>query len=177
MTHALDRVAALLLRETGIRIDRSQYTSLRLALARADPGGDAESFLHAAEDPIWGRETIARLVDAVTIKETFFVREPRQLDAIPWRVLLERARAAGSHDVRVWSAACATGEEAYTLAMLASEALGADDAAGERSRYRHLDVRARGRAGRAIPRALGARRRAGAATALLRRGRRRARRR
>ena len=128
MTHALDRVAALLLRETGIRIDRSQYTSLRLGLARADPGGDAESFLHATEDPIWGRETIARLVDAVTIKETFFVREPRQLDAIPWRVLLDRARAAGSHDVRVWSAACATGEEAYTLAMLASEALGANDA-------------------------------------------------
>ena len=41
MTHGLDHVAALLLRETGIRIERSQHTSLRLALARAAPGGDA----------------------------------------------------------------------------------------------------------------------------------------
>lgn len=127
MTHTLDKVAALLRRETGIRIDRSQHSSLRAALARASPGGDATGFLQAADDPVWGRETIARLVDAVTIKETYFLREPRQLDAIPWRLLLERAQRAGSRDVRVWSAACATGEEPYTLALLASEALGGTD--------------------------------------------------
>jgi chemotaxis protein methyltransferase CheR len=127
MTHALDAVAVLLRRETGIRIDRSQHSSLRAALARATPGGDAAGFLQAADDPVWGRETIARLVDAVTIKETYFLREPRQLDAIPWRLLLERAHRAGSSNVRVWSAACATGEEPYTLALLASEALGGTD--------------------------------------------------
>jgi chemotaxis protein methyltransferase CheR len=124
MTNALDEVAVILRRETGIRIDRSQHSSLRAALARATPGGDATGFLRAAEDPVRGRETIGRLVDAVTIKETYFLREPRQLDAIPWRLLLERAQRAGSRDVRVWSAACATGEEPYSLAMLACEALG-----------------------------------------------------
>jgi chemotaxis protein methyltransferase CheR len=124
VTHALDEVAVVLRRETGIRIERSQHSSLRAALARATPGGDATGFLRAAEDPVWGHEAIARLVDAVTIKETYFLREPRQLDAIPWQLLLERARRAGSPDVRVWSAACATGEEPYSLAMLACEALG-----------------------------------------------------
>jgi chemotaxis protein methyltransferase CheR len=122
VTHALDQVAALLRRETGIRLERSQHPALRSALARAAPGGDALSFLRAAEDPVWGREAIARLVDQVTIKETSFLRDRTQLDAIAWRLLLERAHAAGSGEIRVWSAACATGEEPYTLALLASEA-------------------------------------------------------
>jgi chemotaxis protein methyltransferase CheR len=58
----------------------------------------------------------------VTIKETFFYRDRRQLDTIPWRALLERAQATGSPEIRIWCAACATGEEAYTLALLACEA-------------------------------------------------------
>ena len=36
--------------------------------------------------------------------------------------LLQRARAAGSGILRVWCAGCATGEEAYTLALLATQA-------------------------------------------------------
>jgi chemotaxis protein methyltransferase CheR len=122
MTDSLDQVAALLRRETGIQLEQSQHSALRSALARAAPDGNARSFLRAAEDPVWGRDAIARLVDQVTIKETFFLREQRQLDAISWRLLLERAHAAGSGVIRVWSAACATGEEPYTLALLASEA-------------------------------------------------------
>jgi chemotaxis protein methyltransferase CheR len=118
----LDQVADLLRRETGIRLERSQRTALRSALARAAPNGDALSFLRAAEDPVWGRDAVARLVDQVTIKETSFFRDRRQLDAVAWRLLLERAHAAGSGEIRVWSAACATGEEPYTLALLASEA-------------------------------------------------------
>jgi chemotaxis protein methyltransferase CheR len=127
VTDALDQVAALLRRETGIQLDQSQHSALRSALARAAPDGNALSFLQAAADPVWGRETIANLVDQVTIKETFFLRERRQLDAIAWRLLLERARAAGSGEIRVWSAACATGEEPYTLAILASEAFAPGD--------------------------------------------------
>ena len=60
----------------------------------------------------------------MTIKETSFFRDRPQLDAIAWRALLEHAQAAGSQEIRVWCAACATGEEAYTLALLACEAFG-----------------------------------------------------
>ena len=59
----------------------------------------------------------------MTIKETFFFRDRRQLDAIPWRALLEqRAGQPARSEIRIWCAACATGEEAYTLALLACEA-------------------------------------------------------
>jgi chemotaxis protein methyltransferase CheR len=124
---ALDQVAALLRREAGILLEPSHHAALRSALARAAPGGDAVSFLRAAADPVWGREAIAKLVDQVTIKETFFLREQRQFDAIAWQLLLQRVHALGHGEIRVWSAACATGEEPYTLALLASEAFAPAD--------------------------------------------------
>ena len=57
--------------------------------------------------------------------ETFFFRQREDLDAIDWRALLGARARDGSRRVRVWVAGCSTGEEAYTLAILASEALGA----------------------------------------------------
>jgi len=59
------------------------------------------------------------LVSFITIKESYFFRAPQQFDAIREHVLprLLRARAA-TRRLRIWSAACARGEEPATLAML-----------------------------------------------------------
>ena len=123
MTDALAQVAELVRRETGIRLKPNQYPSLGAAIVRAMPSsGNAAEFLRLASDPVWGHETVAQLVDELTVKETSFFRDRRQLDAIPWRLLLERAHAAGAHEIKAWSAACATGQEPYTLAILACEA-------------------------------------------------------
>jgi chemotaxis methyl-accepting protein methylase len=122
MREALELVAELVLRESGIRVQPAQHPALRSAIARALPNDDAAAFLVIAANPVDGPRAIATLIDEVTIKETFFYRDRQQLDAIPWRALLEHARAAGSPEIRIWCAACATGEEAYTLALLACEA-------------------------------------------------------
>jgi chemotaxis protein methyltransferase CheR len=122
MSDALDLVAELVLRESGIRVQPAQHPALRSAIVRALPNGNAAAFLELVANPVEGPRAIATLIDEVTIKETFFYRDRQQLDTIPWRSLLERAQAAGSQEIRVWCAACATGEEAYTLALLACEA-------------------------------------------------------
>lgn len=96
--------------------------ALYAALRRAAPGLAPEAFLDAASDPVRGPVLVQRLVDEVTIQETTFVRDRVQLETIEWPGLLDNARAAGSAGVRVWSAGCATGEEPYTLALLAAEA-------------------------------------------------------
>ncbi len=122
MNAGLAGVAELVRRETGIVLPATRETALRAALGRAAPGLDPGGFLRRAADPIAGRELVQRLIDEVTIKETTFVRDRRQLESIDWHGLLERAHEGGSGTIRVWSAGCATGEEAYTLALLAAEA-------------------------------------------------------
>lgn len=122
MSDALDRIAEVVLRESGIRVQPAQHPALRSAIVRALPNGDAAALLALVANPVEGPRAIATLIDEVTIKETFFFRDRQQLDTIPWRAMLERAQAAGSQEIRIWCAACATGEEAYTLALLACEA-------------------------------------------------------
>jgi chemotaxis protein methyltransferase CheR len=63
---------------------------------------------HATEWP--------RLLDALTINVTQFYRNPEVFHALATRVL--PALWASPGPPRVWSAGCATGEEAWTLAML-----------------------------------------------------------
>ncbi|MDZ5696192.1 CheR family methyltransferase [Chelativorans sp. M5D2P16] len=62
------------------------------------------------------------IVSEMTVGETYFFRDPGQFDLIRDEVLpeLQRARPAGL-PLKIWSAGCSTGEEAYSLAVLAEE--------------------------------------------------------
>lgn len=64
-------------------------------------------------------DELDRLLEAVTIRETYFFRECAQLNALRDDVLPELAtQNAESRSIRVWSAGCASGEEPYSVAML-----------------------------------------------------------
>lgn len=66
-----------------------------------------------------GRSELVVATELLLIHETYFFREPQQLQSFA-RELLPRLcdEHAGSRKLRIWSAGCATGEEPYTLAML-----------------------------------------------------------
>lgn len=69
-------------------------------------------------------------IQAITINETYFFRDFPQLQGFAEKVLppyLERKKERGSSELRVWSAACSTGEEPYTLAIILLEVLPADE--------------------------------------------------
>jgi chemotaxis protein methyltransferase CheR len=63
------------------------------------------------------------LVDELVVGETHFMRDPDQMALIRREVLpaLKERRLAGGPPARIWSAGCATGEEAYSLAILIEE--------------------------------------------------------
>ncbi|HWW66424.1 MAG TPA: CheR family methyltransferase [Solirubrobacterales bacterium] len=124
MSEALAMVAELVRRETGIVVKEAQLPALAAALGRVAPDMDAERFVAESSGRSEDTALLNRLVDEVTVQETYFFRELRELQAIEWQRLLEGEREGGLGVVRVWVAACATGEEAYSLAILASEALG-----------------------------------------------------
>jgi chemotaxis protein methyltransferase CheR len=119
VTRALAELAALIQRTTGMTVPPGRETALRFAVGRVTPGLEPADYLIATRDPVYGRGLIDRLIDEVTVHETSFARDMPQLGAIDWPALHRSARAAGSDTIRVWSAGCATGEEAYTLALLA----------------------------------------------------------
>jgi hypothetical protein len=72
-------------------------------------------------------EEYRQLVNTFLIKVTEFFRDPELFEYLREEVvpgLLEESRERG-RQLRVWSAGCATGEEAYSPAILISEVLGA----------------------------------------------------
>jgi chemotaxis protein methyltransferase CheR len=74
-----------------------------------------------------GPEELVGLINALTTNVTSFFRESHHFDALREYMVpeaLERNRE--SRRIRVWSAGCSSGEEAYCLAMAASEALPAN---------------------------------------------------
>jgi chemotaxis protein methyltransferase CheR len=81
----------------------------------------ARLHLLPARDPEW-----LSLIESLTVHETYFYRDRAQLDFLGSEILPEiivAAAASGRYRLRMWSAGCATGEEAYTLAVLGLLAL------------------------------------------------------
>jgi chemotaxis protein methyltransferase CheR len=66
-------------------------------------------------------DELGRLFDAITTNETYFFREPQQLAVCVDNVAPQILAQKPAKDVKLWSAACSTGEEAYTLAMMLLE--------------------------------------------------------
>ena len=62
-------------------------------------------------------EEAVQLIDVVTTNKTDFFREPRHFDYLT-QVLLPEFTARGARRMRLWSSACSTGAEPYTLAMV-----------------------------------------------------------
>ncbi len=71
-------------------------------------------------------EEYQRLISSFLIKVTDFFRDQALFDHIRDRILpdLVRGARAHGHEIRIWSAGCATGEEAYSIAILVAEVLG-----------------------------------------------------
>jgi len=77
---------------------------------------------HLAADP----DEYARLVNSLLIKVTEFFRDPKLFEYLRDHVLPELIADARleKRELRIWSAGCSTGEEAYSLAICVAEALG-----------------------------------------------------
>lgn len=111
---------------TGVQITPDRERALALLLERRikqlDPG-DIDQYMNDALDVARGAEEWSGLVDSLLIKETSFFRHRPSMDYVQsW---IERAieQNSFSQPLWIWSLGCSTGEEAYSLAILADRAL------------------------------------------------------
>ncbi len=63
-------------------------------------------------------EEIVSLIDCVTTNKTDFFREPSHFEFLCRRALPDLLERGAGRPLKVWSAACSTGAEAYTAAMV-----------------------------------------------------------
>src|SRR4051812_48773537 len=73
-----------------------------------------------------GKRELSCLLENLTVNETSFFRNKAQLELFHKHILdeiIRQKQATGNYNLRIWSAGCSTGQEAYTIAMLIADAL------------------------------------------------------
>lgn len=115
-----DRFRKLLHAVAGIRLGPQKKALVcgRLAKRLRDLGlASYASYLDLIESAA-GAVELQYAIDRLTTNETFFFREPKHFELLRAH-LARNPRPKGA--LRAWSAACSTGEEVYTLAMVLAE--------------------------------------------------------
>lgn len=95
---------------------------LRLRMSTAKAKGYLEYVRLLEKNP----DEFNLFLDELSINVTEFFRDPDVFNAFRDLVLseiIQKKLASGSRSLRIWSSACATGEEPYSIAILAKEAL------------------------------------------------------
>jgi chemotaxis methyl-accepting protein methylase len=112
---AVDRVAAWLDDQIGLRPEPTLRGRLRRSIRDevVDPDGDLDEYLHTL---VRGSSALQGLINRVTVQESAFFRHPDQFEVLAAHLLPEL-----DAPVTIWSAGCANGQEAYSLAMLLEE--------------------------------------------------------
>ncbi len=88
--------------------------------------GHFEDYLHLLKYGQQKEYEFEFLCNMVTINETFFFRNEAQIDAFQQKFaeeVIESKKAYNNRTLRIWSAACSSGEEPYSLALLYLEHL------------------------------------------------------
>lgn len=76
-----------------------------------------------------------RIIDAITTNETLFFRDSAPFELLRHKIvpdLIDRQSKGGPRRISIWSAACSTGQEIYSIAILLKELLGDPDRYGVR---------------------------------------------
>jgi chemotaxis protein methyltransferase CheR len=122
------RVSEFIAQHIGLDFPGERQSDLQRGLAAAatefgltDAASCAERLLSASLT----RPQLHVVASHLTIGETYFFRERKAFDALANHVLPEliRRRQGRKQCLRLWSAACSTGEEPYSLAILVRQLL------------------------------------------------------
>ncbi len=117
---AFDFVATLVRQRSAIQLERGKeyLVESRLApLARTAGATDVDSYVRALRNDVTKHDLV---VEALTTNETSWFRDANPFAVLHTTVVPELV-GRGRRDFRIWSAACSSGQEPYSIAMTFSE--------------------------------------------------------
>ena len=122
----LQRLCELITFQTGIHIPRQRLVDLEgalLAITREFGFADVHLCAEWLLSEKISQKQVKILARYITIGETYFYRDSNFFSTLRIKIIPEliRLRRLNGRYLRIWSAACCTGEEAYSLAILLSE--------------------------------------------------------
>lgn len=129
---ALRDLATLISARTGLAAIQPQVARRLIAARLALRATNWATLTASLEQSPLGSPAWQAVIDAVLVPETFLFRDSAQLSLMVTTALRPAiARAGRGGELRLWSAGCCTGEEAWSLAILAMQALCAEGAGTE----------------------------------------------
>ncbi|HTX03308.1 MAG TPA: protein-glutamate O-methyltransferase CheR [Candidatus Acidoferrales bacterium] len=105
-------IASLLTGRSGLSFPPARHAFAEAGIARAMMGAHTKDPLAYLELVSNDPRHFDTLLSEITVGETYFYRDPKQLEFIKEAVFPNLGQSA-----RIWSAGCSSGEEAYTLAI------------------------------------------------------------
>jgi chemotaxis protein methyltransferase CheR len=122
-TRNFQRLARFIQDYSGIKMPANKRTMLEGRLRRrmrATQIDDVNAYCRYLFEEDGMASEAVHLIDAVTTNKTEFFREPAHFDFLVANGLPALA-ARGRRDIKIWSSACSTGAEPYTIAMIMDE--------------------------------------------------------
>ncbi|MFZ5804260.1 MAG: CheR family methyltransferase [Acidobacteriota bacterium] len=117
------RISELVSEHLGLYFPPDRWTDLERGLAAvAKKLGvhDVAAFIVSLASQAWSQTDLELLAEHLTVGETHFFRDRNVFQALEQEILpsLLRERAKSHRQLRIWSAGCSSGEEAYSIAIL-----------------------------------------------------------
>lgn len=126
---SIDKIKKLVLERTGILINEQKANMILQKIQILIKEGAIKDLNHFYYNLITNDRELQNFINFLTVNETYFFREFEQLKAFAEVILpevVEFKRKSGENKIKIWVAGCATGDEAYTIAIILSEFLEKD---------------------------------------------------
>lgn len=124
-----DLLRQLVNEQTGITLSDHKQEMLYSRLSRRVRALNLDSFssyYHLLRSQGGGSEELVHFINAVTTNLTAFFREPHHFLFLAQQLFPQLLEEKRDKRIRIWSAGCASGEEPYSIAIVARECFPAD---------------------------------------------------
>lgn len=107
---------------SGIVLDSSKAYLLESRLSPIIRRESLQGFSDLLQKVKFDRKLKTEVIDSISTNETYFFRDKRPFELLKNYIIPNILGASGT-SIKIWSAACSTGQEAYSIAILLKEIL------------------------------------------------------